>query len=84
MIGRRVKIYPMEAASAVAQKREHTYEGVIVGQGLFQLNSTNNLSTTLIVELEDGLLVEFPTANAQLIPVAKPKPTPAKPAGNKK
>ena len=96
MIGRKAKIYPMNAATAVSQKKEHDIEGVIIGTGSYQKNNTTELSTTLIIETEEGLLAEVTTDRVQLAPMSsvedkvkpapavKPKPTPAKTTGNKK
>ena len=67
----KVKYYAVDAKSAVAQKKEPKGEGLMISQGKQHRNGTYH--TSAIIQGAEGVLVEVPILNVQVI-AEKPSP----------
>ena len=77
----KVRVFDHDAKTAVAQGKEHIFEGEVVDFGQYRVDYTSALTTVVLVQDSEGFITDPHISLVQVVP--KPALT-SKPKVNKK
>lgn len=67
LIGKEVNVYKIGAAQALEQKQKPLYKGKVVALSSYQANHQEELYTLAVVMLANGVMLELPLYQLQVI-----------------